>query len=504
MTGTPARDTLRQIERRSIDFVPEDERHGRVSDQGPFWFISNFHFFAIAIGFVGPSLGLSLCATVLAGTLGTLIGTAFQAFHASQGPELGLPQMIQSRAQFGFRGVIVPLLGVLISLLGYNVVAAVLIANGAKSLWGIDRNVLITTIVASTALVAIYGHDWLHLVFRTLFRLSTPLFFGLSAAILLHPTGWAATAPHASLGFAWPAFLTQLAAAASFNITSAPFVSDYSRYLPKTTPRLVIVAQVFVGSAGSAIWLIVLGAWLATQLGASDALVALHQAGDHLIFGFGSILVMVSICALCANVAMNDYSSMLTFVTMMDCFRSVTPTRRLRTVVVIALSFSWAALAFTMGGDAIAYVNDLLVIMLYFLTPWTAVNLIDFFILRRGRYVIDDIFTPHGRYGAWGVRGLCAYAVGFAASAPFFVIPGLYTGPAAARIGGGDIGWLIGLAASSAAYLLATRLTRFAGLGADSHEGLILFEPTPPSYRLPSCASADPSVGGPLTPEDPS
>jgi purine-cytosine permease-like protein len=60
---------LMGIELHSIDFVPEHERHGRVQDQGPFWFLSNFHFFAIAIGFVGPSLGLSLGATSLAGAL---------------------------------------------------------------------------------------------------------------------------------------------------------------------------------------------------------------------------------------------------------------------------------------------------------------------------------------------------------------------------------------------------------------------------------------------------
>ena len=79
------------IELHSIDFVPEHERHGRVRDQGPFWFLSNFHFFAIAIGFVGPSLGLSLGETALSGALGIVIGTAFQAFHASQGAEMGLP-----------------------------------------------------------------------------------------------------------------------------------------------------------------------------------------------------------------------------------------------------------------------------------------------------------------------------------------------------------------------------------------------------------------------------
>ena len=33
----------------------------------------------------------------------SLIGTLFMAFHASQGPQLGLPQMIQSRGQFGYR-----------------------------------------------------------------------------------------------------------------------------------------------------------------------------------------------------------------------------------------------------------------------------------------------------------------------------------------------------------------------------------------------------------------
>src|ERR1700683_4049583 len=128
---------IRGIEQRSIDYVPAHERHGRVTDQGPFWFLSNFQFFAIAIGFVGPSLGLTLGYSALAGTLGILLGTTFQAFHASQGGALGLPQMIQSRAQFGTRGVIVPLLGVLVSLLGYNVVATVLLAEGLNQIWSL-------------------------------------------------------------------------------------------------------------------------------------------------------------------------------------------------------------------------------------------------------------------------------------------------------------------------------------------------------------------------------
>ena len=63
-------------------------------------------------------------------------------------------------------------------------------------------------------------------------------------------------------------------------MTSAPYVSDYSRYLPSDTPRFRIIRHVFAGAALSAIWLIALGAWLATRLGSEDGLLALARAGD--------------------------------------------------------------------------------------------------------------------------------------------------------------------------------------------------------------------------------
>lgn len=441
------------IEAHSIDFVPEHERHGRVRDQGPFWFLSNFHFFAIAIGFVGPSLGLSLGATALAATLGIIIGTAFQAFHASQGAEMGLPQMIQSRAQFGYRGVIVPLLGTLVSLVGYNVVSTVLVSAGAHALWGMSRGGVALGISLLAALLAIWGYDWLHRVFKILFWISLPLFSLLTLAILM---GKAGGATHAAGGFSWPAFLTQVASAASFNITAAPYVSDYSRYLPTRTPRMQIILNVFAGSALAAIWLIIVGAWLATHLGSDDGLLALKQAGDVLRPGLGSVLAAVSIAALVATVGMNAYSAMLTFVTTADSIRPVKPTRALRVLVILAVMGVWIAVAVGFGGNAVTYVNAMLVIMLYFLMPWTAVNLIDYFFLRRGRYSIPALFQPDGLYGSWGTRGLTAYAVGFLVSVPFFVVPNVYTGPVAARLGGVDIGWLVSALAASVTYLLVS------------------------------------------------
>jgi NCS1 family nucleobase:cation symporter-1 len=98
-----------------------------------------------------------------------------------------------------------------------------------------------------------------------------------------------------------------------------------------------------------------------------------------------------------------------------------------------------------------------LTIMLYLLVPWTAVNLADYFFVRRGRYAITHLFMPHGIYGAWGVRGLLAYILGFLATLPFFVLPDVYTGPAARALGGVDIGWLVGLIVSGASYLALCR-----------------------------------------------
>jgi purine-cytosine permease-like protein len=290
-------------------------------------------------------------------------------------------------------------------------------------------------------------------VFKILFWISLPLFSLLSLAIVLGKVGGTS---HSIGGFTWAAFVTQMASAASFNITAAPYVSDYSRYLPTRTPRRQIILNVFAGSALSAIWLIIVGAWLATHLGIDDGLLAVKYAGDVLLPGLGSILAAVSIAALVATVGMNAYSAMLTFVTTADSLRPVKPTRALRVVVILGVMVVWIAIAVGFGGNAVTYVNVMLVMMLYFLMPWTAVNLIDYFCLRRGRYSIPDLFLPNGLYGSWGIRGLTAYAVGFVVSVPFFVVPNVYTGPLAARLGGVDIGWLISALAASATYLLVS------------------------------------------------
>jgi len=447
------------IESRSIDYVPQHERHGKVLNQGPFWFLGNFQFFTIAIGFIGPGMGLSFAATGVASVLGILFGTLFMAFHASQGPDLGLPQMVQSRAQFGYRGVILPLLGTLFTYAGFNVVDTVLISQGLNHLfgWGIATIAIVLGVIA--AVIAIYGHDWLHIIFRILFWVSLPLYIIFTFAIF---HGTIAPQPTGHIAFTWIAFASQFAACAAYNITYAPYVSDYTRYLPRGKSRSQLVWCVYLGASLAAIWLIILGAWLATYFGATDGMVSTNGAGNLIFPHFGTVTVLVSVAALTATMGLNAYAGMLTVLTGVDSLVKIKPTKQVRIIGIVVLACIWLGVSLSLTANAITALYNALSIMLYLLVPWTAVNLTDYFFVRKGRYAIADFFTPTGIYGAWGKQGIAAYIIGFAASVPFFNLAGVYEGPIANALGGVDISWAPGLLVASFAYILFTRRINLA------------------------------------------
>jgi len=94
--------------------------------------------------------------------------------------------------------------------------------------------------------------------------------------------------------------------------------------------------------------------------------------------------------------------------------------------------------------------------LLYLFTPWTAINLVDFYVVRKGHYSIREIFNPDGIYGRWNWRGLTAYGVGFVVMIPCFST-GPYTGPVARALGGADIAMLVGLPVAAVVYLLMCR-----------------------------------------------
>ena len=450
------------IESKSIDWVPLDERRGNPSSLFPLWFMSNANLTTLATGMVGAALGASFLSSLAAIILGAAIGTVFTAFHSAQGPQLGLPQMIQSRAQFGYRGVVVICAVVIFSIVGFNVFNQILASDVLTLTTGVEaRNLWFVVITALALTLAIFGYHWIHRFqnWLTWVFLATFGVFTIAALILSDiPAG------QFGLGdFSWSAFLVQFAAAAAYALGWAPYVSDYSRYLPpQTSPRKALFftyTGVFVGAA----WLMVLGAIVAALLADLAPLEAVKQTAADLLPGSGAWLLIAALPGLVTVITVNIYASSIELITIVDSFKAVRPTRRLRIVACTMIALAGLLGAILSNGEFLANFSSFLVVLLYLLVPWTSVNLVDYYFVRRGNYAIREIFVPRGSvYGTWGWRGLAAYSIGIVAMIPF-VVTVWYTGPVAAALGDVDIALFIGLFASAVAYIVLARSLDLAG-----------------------------------------
>jgi purine-cytosine permease-like protein len=442
------------IEQRSIGYVPLAERHGRAWHLWPVWFTGDAHLATLATGMIGVAQGLNLLWAAVAITAGGALGTFFMAFHAAQGPQLGLPQMIQSRPQFGYRGALLVWVVALVSYVGFNAVNQLLAGQTLQLLTGIDPRVafLLFTLIAVS--LAVVGYDWIHVAQRVLAAvlIVALLVYSIGALLTLHMPA----AQFSPAGFAATPFLTQFFAAAAYQLSWSIYVSDYSRYLPRDVGVRGAFWWTYTGALIGGAWMMLVGMIAAAFSPGRDLAVAVRAAGDAVYPGFGAVLLLASLLGLVTITSLNFYGGSLTLLSMADSFGRKWQGARARLLSLALIGVTSTIIALWSSGDFVARFSDLLSLLLYLFTPWTAINLVDFYIVRHGHYSVREIFNPHGMYERWNWRGLAAYAGGFVAMVPFFST-GLYTGPVARALGGADIAMVVGLPVSTGIYLLACR-----------------------------------------------
>ena len=151
------------VEARSIDWIPYELRHGSPQSLFTLWFGANMQVIGVVTGALGVVFGLPLPWAIVGLIVGNLIGTVFMALHSAQGPKLGVPQMIQSRAQFGFYGAIIPLVLVILMYIGFYASGAILGAR-LSTTWQKSRlmlALLLSPLVArcSASLVIVLSTD---------------------------------------------------------------------------------------------------------------------------------------------------------------------------------------------------------------------------------------------------------------------------------------------------------------------------------------------------------
>ena len=462
----------RYVENRHIDHIPAGARHGKPWHQFAFWWGGNVNVFNVVLGAVTVSIGLTFWWALIAIAAGTLIGALLIALHATQGPRLGVPQSIQSRGQFGFYGAAFMFPAVLLLNVGF--IAAELVIQ-AQAMTGVTAALSIPAwiliLAVPSVVIGIFGYRWIHRVMQ-----ATAIVVGISLIIMLiqglrhgalpaHQT----TLTRPTLGL----FLAGVALLVIDMLSFGPFVSDYTRYLPANTSGRRLFWAIYAGSVLATFFSCAIGAYLAALLPALGPVAAIGAVSGKWA------LIIMALSLMNAN-TFNAYTGafqVLAFASMWRRFRS--ESAAVRVIPYLCVMAAGVVTAYLGYQSFVTNLTNFLDVLLVIFIPWSAVNLADYFVVRRGAYDVASFFTADGAYGRFAWRGLLAYAIGLAAEWPFVSQPD-YAGPLVKTLGGADISWLAGWFTAALAYLLLVALApgtarhdrTFTATATQAHRGM--------------------------------
>jgi NCS1 family nucleobase:cation symporter-1 len=441
------------VETHSIEFVPLSERYGEPGRLFTIWFSINLSIVCAAVGTLGIIGGLSLSWTVLAIVIGNGIGTVFMAAHSAQGPHLGVPQMIQSRAQFGVLGAALPLLAVVITYILYTAADGLIVEKTLGSLLGVSNDAALLIFGGITLIVAYIGYELIHRVAAVLSVLSAILFATVTFKYLLHGVS-GPVQPLTHPSFRGEVFMATVTQAAAWTLSFGPYVADYSRYLLPS----VKTSRTFWYTATGCF----LGAVLTMSFGAYLATVDSRFGGDLGGAVAGAfprgrrIAQAVIVLGVLVGNVMNLYSAYMSTATIFAGIvrmRSLDKSTKLLTMsVVIALA---TGIAWWAQGHFDQYFADMLGVMVYMLVPWSAINLADYYLVRKGTYVIEELYLVNGMYGTFRFWTILTYAIGILFEVPFMDLS-TFKGPIA-RVINMDVAWAVGLVVSGVLYVLVEK-----------------------------------------------
>ena len=442
-----------RFETNSINFIPRDQRHGKASDLFYLWFGANAQMAVVTTGLltIVPHFGFVWATIGIIG--GSLLGSIFMAYHSAQGPHLGIPQMIQSRAQFGYYGAVVPLLMVVVMYLGFYAAGAVIGAEALSLLLNIPVYLGMLISSAADLLLVVGGYSFIHRFNHAMSYFFSGVFLVLSALIIWGP-GIGKGLYHAAFygHFMLGPFLLSVSLAVINTLGYAPYVADYSRYLPESTTVTSTFWYSYLGVSLSNMWMMILGALVQAESPHSDPVVGFFHLGSLALPFFGLLVLLAAWLGVVSINALNIYGTFMSTLTIATTFcRRWKPTLRLRIQFIVPIVIVATYVSFFDRSHLLISFQTFLTFLIDFLVPWTAINLTDFYIVRHGRYDINGIFNPHGPYGQINGVAMICYFGGFLAELPFMNNP-VYEGYMAKLLDHGDISWIIGLIVAGALY----------------------------------------------------
>ncbi|TWH46473.1 cytosine permease [Sporomusa sp. KB1] len=443
------------IETHSIDMVPDHERHGTPFSQFTLWFGANMQVTSVVDGALAVVFGADALWAFIGLLIGNILGGAVMALHSAQGPRLGLPQMISSRAQFGVLGAIVPLVLAVLMYLGFATTGTVLSGQAINGILGVETPAVGIIIFGSlTILLALLGYKYIHVLGRI--ATITGL-LGFSYLTIMAFVKFPVASLFGVKPFELTTFLLAVSLSAGWQLTFGPYVADYSRYLPRSTPQSATFWNTFLGTVIGTQWAMTLGVIIsAASLAGYGGNFLKNQVG-YLgeLAGIGIIAVLIYMVIVIGKLTVNtlnaygSFMSLLTITTALSGKKSASTTQR--TLFIIGMIATSVCIALFASKDFLNLFKNFVLVLLMVFTPWSSVNLIDFYLISKENIDVPGLYDSHGRYGAWNAPALVSYFIGVLIQIPFMA-QAMYTGPITKLLGGTDISWIVGLLATAIIY----------------------------------------------------
>ncbi|MDV3123615.1 cytosine permease [Mycobacterium sp. 21AC1] len=444
------------LERRGIAHVPTNQRYGNPRNQFTVRFAPVIYLAGIYLGASGGPLGLGFTGSVTAIVLANILGSIVTGLCAVMGPRLGMPQLPMGRAAFGYVGNFLPAFLTLLMCIGYYSVGTVLGAKSLADLLNAPYAPTVVVVAAVSILIGIFGYKILHTMGKIITNLSIVVLTVVSVVLIVHGggPGTEATVSGANYWLAWSVLFT---AVFGYTASWAPYASDYSRYLPQDSKPSSIFTAATAGLFASTTWMMCLGAGLITLMPDGDVLDTFGIAlPDWLRY---VVLLTLGLSAIPHN-SVNLYSGAMNTLTCdVKLPQWVTVTIAGVIGMVVALVF---------GGDQFQS-NFLLFlhVLSYYITPWVAVLLVDYYVVQRaGRntLAVENFYTRTGAFGRFNTAGLAALIVGVIVSVPFMAND-FYTGPIGADLAGADLSYFVSAIVAAVIYLIARRASSSSPAG---------------------------------------
>ncbi|MCD4849993.1 cytosine permease [Arthrobacter sp. AK01] len=431
------------VEDHGVCPIPARDRTSGGADQFWIWAGANLAPINWVLGTVGLGLGLSLAETLIVILVGNMMGSALFGLFCIMGHKTGVNAMILARLALGRRGAkVVAAVMVLMPMgwVGVNTWIVLDLAMTALKEVGVQPNDTVKySIAAVIMIIQVLLAAWGFNAIKKFERWTMPVILvvmvvmTIVASLNVHPS----FAPGTLDGTDKLAAMSQVMTAIGigWGITWFVYAADFTRFTRPTMPTKKVFWSATLGMFVPVVWLGFLGAYIASAGGGTDP-------AELVLTAFGALALPILVLILHGPIATNIvvmYSSVLAVLSL--DIRA----RQWKIALGGGIVGSFVLWLFLQSENFANSAAQWMSVLVLWISPWAAMTLVDFFILRRQRVDVSSLYAAPSVKWSRDVNwpGVVSLAAGLLAGWLFLKtgIPGV-EGPLAIALGGTDLSWL--------------------------------------------------------------